>query len=48
MPLKWEKDLVLDLPVYFSLGMGKPSKHIDFGSIVEHLEILVLVVLVVL
>ena len=25
-------DLVLDLPVYFSLGMGKPSKHIDFGT----------------
>ena len=32
MPTKWDKDLVLDLPVYFSLGMGKPSKHIDFGT----------------
>lgn len=32
MPLKWEKDLVLDLPVHFSLGMAKPSKYLVFGS----------------
>jgi CubicO group peptidase (beta-lactamase class C family) len=32
MPRKWEKDLVLDLPVYFSLGMAKPSKHLVFGT----------------
>ena len=32
LPLKWEKDLVLELPIHFSLGMGKPSTHLNFGT----------------